>query len=416
MNSHKIHSVHNLFIEISLFMYYNSNCNESSNPKGMLMMKKFISLLCVLMMIVGIVAVSAVGASAAVTEAKTKVDVKSGDEVTYVLSLGGVPEPIIGCDFSFYYDDSLFDVVSVADFTDSTKEEDWSAVINPNPDIPGLVCGNWSILKGVNFKEERHFLTVNLKAKAAGTGELSYFIYYLYDNNIFNSNDKPQITEYKFTCDVKVNGKAVLEDAQPQLNTGDKEGDKSGSFINSVTGDSKDADPSIPGSVAEITPGGNSAPKSVGNDSDNNVNNNANAKSAANGNANGGNSSAGNGSAAANAGGSSKTKVNANNDTGSAANETVAEYATTADGYYVAATDAQGNVTATSDQPPVIAGNGSSKSNKGLVIGIIIGLVVLAGGGAAVFFAMKKKKTAAGAPAAQNVSDADRTVQADEKQ
>lgn len=333
-------------------------------------MKKFISVLCLLSMMVGVIAGSAVSAGA-VDSAQTVVDVKSGDEVTYALTLGGVPEPIIGCDFSFYYDSSLFEVVSVADFNDQTDEDEWLAVINP--DLDGEVRGNWSILKGVDFSSDRHFLTLNLKAKQDGTGHLSYFIRYMYDNNIFNSDDKPQITEYKFTCDVKVNGEAVIEKAQPELKVDETQ--TSGLFVNSVTGDSNDADADIPGTVVKKT-ADNAA---VGA-------NNANAQSGDNNNA------------AVNNNADANNNVNANNNAnnGAASSATSAPAATTSDGYFVTATDAEGKVTATSDEAPLTIApadntNGGSQGGSSPVLWIIIALVVLAGGGAAVYFFMKKK-------------------------
>lgn len=334
-------------------------------------MKKFISVLCLLSMMIGVIAVFAVSTSAA-DSAKTAVDVKSGDEVTYTLTLGGVPEPVIGCDFSFYYDSSLFDVVSIADFNDQTDEDEWLAVINP--DLDGEVRGNWSILKGVDFSADRHFLTMNLKAKQDGTGHLSYFIRYMYDNNIFNSEDKPQITEYKFTCDVKVNGEAVIEKAQPELNV--EEPQNNGLFVNSVTGDSNDADADIPGTVVKKT-ADNAAVGANNNSAQGADNNNA----AANNNANAANDANANNNAANN---------------GAAADATAAPAATTAEGYFVTATDAEGKVTATADEAPITIApaddtNGGSQGGSSPVLWIIIALVVLAGGGAAVYFFMKKK-------------------------
>lgn len=340
-------------------------------------MKKLVSVLCVLTLIVGIFAVSAVSTSAVESDQK-ELDVKAGDEVTYTLTLGGVPEAIIGCDFSFYYDSSLFEVLSIADFNDKTSEKEWTPLINPNLD--GEVRGNWSILNGVDFSEDRHFLTLNLKAKTDGTGQVSYFIRYMYDNNIFNSDDKPQITEYKFTCTVLVNGEPYIEKGEPVLNV--EEPQKSGLFVNSVTGDSKDADADIPGTVVKK------------NDSNSAVSaqNGGNNAAADNNNANGG--AANNNNAAAN-----NAADNEKNNAGSAVSS-AAPAATTADGYYVVATDASGNIVATSDQAPVVTSNnaGGDKGGASPVLWIIIALVVLAGGGAAVYFFMKKK------PAGNNAS------------
>ena len=358
----------------------------------MIVLKKFISALCVVAVVVSMLAFCVVSSSA-VESAQTVVKVNSGDEVNYILTLGDVPKPVIGCDFSVYYDPDLYEVTSVADFTGSTKEDDWEAMINP--DLKGEVRGNWSILKGVNFEKARDFLTVNFKAKKAGEGHLSYFIRYLYDDTIFDSTDKPQITQYKFTCDVKKNGELVLEEAPPELNV--EESQSTGVFVNSVTGDSKDADASIPKTVAkpenvsgannsgnaDSNNGGNSG--SAGNNNSG-ANNNAGADS---GNNSGANNNSGNNGSAGNQvanGTEAKDKSLAEKD-----NKAAAPLGTTADGAYVTATDAEGNVTATSDTAPVENTEGGSSP----LIWIVIAVLVLAGVGAGVYFGVSKKKKAA---------------------
>lgn len=316
-------------------------------------MKKLISVLCVLAMIVGILAVTAVSGAAEVSSAQTTVNVKEGDEVTYTLTLGGVAEPVIGCDFSMYYDSALLECTSVEDFTGTS---DWSAVINP--DLDGEVRGNWSILRGVDFSKDRQFLSVTLKAKKSGESHLSYFIRYMYDNNIFESDDKPQITVYKFTCDVLVNGEPVIEKAPPELNVGETQ--TTGLFVNSVTGDSKDADSDLPGTVVNKPATGHVNDKT----------NNANVDNNNDGNKGGG--------------------ANNNNN---AADDTDAKtpLATTAEGNYVPATDAEGNVIPAVDGNSAVAGDNSVSSSPSPILWIIIVLLVLAGGGAAVYFFMKKK-------------------------
>ena len=211
------------------------------------------------------------------------------------------------------------------------------------------------------------------------------------------NKSQPQITEFKYTCDVTVDGDPIIEDAQPELNV-DVPQDK-GSFINSVTGDSKDTDVDLPGVSGNKDRAATAyeAAKSMGYNAEeeefilydgkapeDDAADNGSAQSA-NANQSGG-SDSGNGSAAAN-----QTATTA---------ATSAPAATTAEGYYVKATDAQGNVTATSDEAPVVTtGANNNKGGSSPVIWIIIALVVLAGGGAGVYFYMKKKKAAPSAEA-----------------
>ena len=337
------------------------------------MMKKLISLLCVLSIVIAVIAVSAVAANGAVDAAKTKVDVKKGQDVSYVLKLSGVELPIVGCDFSVYFDSDLLKVDSVADFNDQTDDNEWVPMINP--DLNGEVRGNWSILNGVKFKDQRNFITVNFKALADGETDISYFIRYMYDNNIFNSDDKPQITEYLFTCDVSVDGEPVIEEAQPELNL--EEPQTNGLFVNSVTGDSKDADPELPGAVVTKNAGNSGSGQSAGSAVDNEVAPDHNG---------GGNS---------NVGGGNADKTAADNKEAAAASS--APLATTSEGYFITATDADGNVTATADEalfdaPVTTTGN---KGGASPVIWIVIAVVVLAACGAGAYFYMKKKKAAA---------------------
>lgn len=341
-------------------------------------MKKLISVLCVLTLVVGMFAIGAVSIGAA-ESAQTVVDVKAGDEITYQLTLGGVSTRIIGCDFSFYYDPDIFEVASVADFNDSTDESKWQELINT--DLTGEVRGNWSILSGIDFSEDRHFITINYKAKAAGSGHLSYFVRYMYDDSIFESTDKPQITDYKFTCDVLLNGEKVIEQAPPELNT--EETQSSGYFVNSVTGDSKDADPEVPGTVVnkdEVIAAGYSGNQNQTSD-DNNNNNNAN-------NVTPNNQSVGG------SGSNSTSSGKSNDSSATTAAATAAPAATTAEGYYITATDASGQVTATSDEAPVKTDTTNDKGGSSPALWIIIILVVLAGGGAAAYFYSKSKKSA----------------------
>lgn len=377
-------------------------------------MKKLISLLCVSMLIIGMITVSAVSASAeedGVEKAFTAVDVKKGDEVKYILKLDKVAQPIIGSDFSVYYDSSVFDLVSVADYDDETDPDEWTAVINT--ELDGEVRGVWSILKGVKFSSKRNLITVNLKAKSdADESHISYRVRFLYDNDVFNSADNPQITVYKFTCDVSLNGDQVLEDAPPEWN--DTEAEENGKFVGSYDGDSENAGKGIKGVVDQakdntgngksqgVVSGDNAADGS-GNGSGGSGNGSGGSGngSGGSGNGSGGSGNGSGGSGNGSSGGSGG--VSGGQPAGSSVNN--APLATTAEGYYILATDADGNVIATSDEAPADASmnTATSKGGSSPVLWIIIALVVLAGGGVAVYFFMKKSsgaKTAAPADAA----------------
>lgn len=204
-------------------------------------MKRFLSVLLALVVLMSFAAISV----SAAKNAETTVSVNKGDEVIYTLKLT-VPEKVVGCDFSVYYDSSALQVKEVADFTGSYNEDDWRAVINP--DIKDEVIGNWSILNGVKFTDNNPVVSVKFKAMKATQTHISYYVRYLYPESL------EMFTDYKFTCDVTVNGKEVVDDAAPELNVDVKQ--PHGQFVNSVTGDSKDADVNTAGGTND-NPGDN---------------------------------------------------------------------------------------------------------------------------------------------------------------
>ncbi len=177
-----------------------------------------------LLMLLSFTALSVCAADAA----QTAVTVDKGDEVVYSLNLT-VPEKVVGCDFSIYYDSSQLKVKEVADFTGNFNAENHQALINSN--LNNEVRGNWSILSGIRF-DNNSVCSVKFEAIKDTDAHVSYYVRYLYPESL------EQFTEYTFTCDVDVNSKTVINDAAPELNVDEEQSD--GLFVNSVTGDSDD--------------------------------------------------------------------------------------------------------------------------------------------------------------------------------
>ena len=345
-------------------------------------MKKLISILCVLAVAVGMIAVGAVTAYADVPT--TEVDVKSGDKVTYVLSLGEANEKVVGCDFSVYFDESVLKVDSVADFNNSTNDEDWSATINP--DLKGEVRGNWSILKGIDFSKKRNFLTVNFTALKDAKTHISYFIRYMYGNSVFDSDDRPQISQYVFTCNVTVDGKAVVEDAQPELNV--EETQPNGLFQNSRTGDSDDASPALSADSIKKNGGAKDDVSNLGNDSGNNNNDSGNNSGNDAGNDSGNNNSGSNDSDK-----SSSSKANDSKDSkDSDKSKDQSKDAEKSDASAVQSdeTDADGKLV--EGATGAAASTAEKKSGGSSMMWIIIAAVVLIAGGCIGYVAFKGKK------------------------
>ena len=222
-------------------------------------MKKFISLLCALTVLIGMMAVAVVSASAA-EPAQTMVDVKKGDKVSYVLQLADVPEGIVCYDVMFRFDSDVLKLDSLADFSNSTDEDDWggngAGIINTETGVDGQILANWytGSTRGLDFSSKRNFFTLNFTAKASGTAHISYHVTDMAGNSYFENPDKPVISQYTFTCSVTVNGKSVLNNAQPEL--AEVQSNEIGSFTNSVTGKSADAGEVVNGQPATTRPTG----------------------------------------------------------------------------------------------------------------------------------------------------------------
>lgn len=315
-------------------------------------MKKFLSLFCVL----AIIAAFAVIPASAVEAAQTIVDVEPGDEVVYELVLSDVDEKVVGCDFSVYYDADAFKVTGVADYSGSYNEDDWRATINP--DIPGEVVGNWSILRGLDFSDGGDIVKVKLEAKEATSTHISYYVRYLYPDSL------QEFTKYTFTCNVTKNGSTVLQNAKPEL--GKNTNSDPGQFVNSVDGDSANA-----GQGAAVSSGGSDG--SNGDPAENQGGNNT---------------SSGTSSAPSD---SSKTNPTNSNSPSSK----IARVET------VVSTDAQGNeiITVVSATPSE-AGGGSSPA-----LWIVLGVIVLGGAAVVIYFVMNKKKNPDGSASGNSDTD-----------
>lgn len=302
-------------------------------------MKKFLSLFCVL----AIIAAFAVIPASAVEAAQTIIDVEPGDEVVYELVLSDVDEKVVGCDFSVYYDSDAFKVTGVADYSGSYNEDDWRATINP--DIPGEVVGNWSILRGLDYSNGGDIVKVKLEAKEAASTHISYYVRYLYPDSL------EEFTKYTFTCNVTKNGSTVLENAKPEL--GVNTAADPGQFVNSVDGDSANA-----GQGAADSSGGG-----AGNNGDPAENQGGN------------NTSSGTSSDPSNGAKTDPTKSNS-------PSSKLVNVET------VVSTDADGNeiITVVSATPSEVGGGPSP------ALWIVLGVIVLGGAAVVIYFVMKKKK------------------------
>ena len=232
--------------------------------------------LAIVMALLILMSLAVLPASAA-KSAETKVTAKKGDEVIYSLNLT-VPEEVVGCDLSIYYDSDLFKPIASADFTGSFDEKKHQAMMNHNLKDEAICV--FSILSGIDFTEEKSIFSVKLQAKKdVKDAHLTYYVRYLYPDSLV------QFKDYKLTCTVSVNGKEVISEKAPELNIKDKQ--SQGEFVNSVTGDGKDANVNM--AKDDVNTGDNGGAASE-NEKKPNTNNN-NSKPNANNNTNNNNNS-----------------------------------------------------------------------------------------------------------------------------
>ena len=232
--------------------------------------------LAIVMALLILMSLAVLPASAA-KSAETKVTAKKGDEVIYSLNLT-VPEEVVGCDLSIYYDSDLFKPIASADFTGSFDEKKHQAMMNHNLKDEAICV--FSILSGIDFTDEKSIFSVKLQAKKdVKDAHLTYYVRYLYPDSLV------QFKDYKLTCTVSVNGKEVISEKAPELNVKDKQ--SQGEFVNSVTGDGKDANVNM--AKDDVNTGDNGGAASE-NEKKPNTNNN-NSKPNANNNTNNNNNS-----------------------------------------------------------------------------------------------------------------------------
>lgn len=222
-------------------------------------MKRVVSILIALL----IFACAAVVPASAATPAQTKVSAKKGEEVIYSLNLTVPSDKVVGCDLSIYYDSAQLKPIASADFTGDFDADNQQAFLNHN--LNGEAKCVFSILNGVDFKKEKSIFSVKFQAKKdIKDAHIKYYVRYLYPS------DMVQFTDYKFTCDVTVNGKKVTDSKAPELNTKDKQ--EQGLFVNSVTGNGDDADVNM-ADTPENKPNNNNNNNNNNNGKDNTDNN-----------------------------------------------------------------------------------------------------------------------------------------------
>lgn len=160
-------------------------------------------------------------------------EVEVGKTVTYTLYLSDTVEPIVGFEMRLFYDSEALEYQK-----GSLKFEKFDVVVY-NEDIKGRIPMNCSSLTNLpDFSQKGQFVSASFKVLKEGDASITYFFTELYGENM------EYLKSFKFTYDLSVDGKAVLKDGVPPVNTdANTLQNNQGDFINYADGMGDDNSP-----------------------------------------------------------------------------------------------------------------------------------------------------------------------------
>ncbi|MBQ2943079.1 MAG: hypothetical protein IJD93_00030 [Ruminococcus sp.] len=172
-------------------------------------MKKFSKIILPLMLTVVLVCLSMVNTFAAEVLTVNGKEAAVGSEVTYTFSIGAAQQRICGIHMVIFFDQDLLSLKEV-----NTDNLGGGTIVNDNKGNNGRIIVTNSFVNGtsgLDCKESKDIVTVTFEVIKEGTTDITYYMPYLYDIDSVN------IYDYTFTCDLAVDGQAVIEDVAPPL-------------------------------------------------------------------------------------------------------------------------------------------------------------------------------------------------------
>lgn len=152
--------------------------------------------------------------------------VKVGDKIKYTLYLSDTKEDIIGFELRMFYDHNYLELDK-----DSVNYGKFDGVIH-NLNLEDKIPINWTnISTPISFSSKAEFLSMEFKVLQGGETEISQFVSEMY------GDDMTYLKSYKWTYDITVNDKPIVEDKTPVISDDKQTLEKNqGSFINYIDG------------------------------------------------------------------------------------------------------------------------------------------------------------------------------------
>ena len=152
--------------------------------------------------------------------------VKVGDKIKYTLYLSDTKEDIIGFELRMFYDHNYLELDK-----DSVNYGKFDGVVH-NLNIEDKIPINWTnISTPISFSSKAEFLSMEFKVLQGGETEISQFVSEMY------GDDMTYLKSYKWTYDITVNDKTIVEDKTPVISDDEQTLEKNqGSFINYIDG------------------------------------------------------------------------------------------------------------------------------------------------------------------------------------
>lgn len=153
-----------------------------------------------------------------------------GESFTYSMYISDASAGIMGMQAYVFYDTDYLEID-----TASINFETLNGVIY-NGNLNGYMTFNFSdITNYADFSSRSQLTSMNFKVKKAGDTNITYFIREMY------GSDTQSLTAYTFTYDILSNGKALVTEQTPVVESSDKYiNTYQGNFINYIDGKGND--------------------------------------------------------------------------------------------------------------------------------------------------------------------------------
>lgn len=172
-------------------------------------MKKFSKIVLSLVLALVLVSLSMVSSFAAGNLVVNGKEAAVGSTVTYTFSIGDAQQSLCGIHLVVFFDQELLGLTDV-----NTDNLGGGTIVNDNKGNNGRIIITNSFIngtEGLDCKDMTDIVTVTFEVLKEGTADITYYMPYLYDIDSVN------IYDYTFTCDLAVDGQAVIVDQAPVL-------------------------------------------------------------------------------------------------------------------------------------------------------------------------------------------------------